>query len=337
MRGFKIFYSFCCYTDHSEFLYLSSVEYWTGIGIESGANHPTFTSGPFSLPLIWIGFRDFWFVLGENCLLRSEMNSSESSFQRLYLKRLLRAFDRLKRPSSDLKGSSNIRLAADVSLALAASPRALWRHGLMNKISCDESNRRILRRILGRKRFGGIMAERARTQSYSLLQSRLKDAVRNKKSCSDGWKKLYVMRRRFLLCRSPANRFEPLPASLVARRLVNRRTKQLQRLIPGGKSMDTSCLLRETADYIVALKTQVEVLQSLVNDSHVHSQQHPVWIFVVCVYKIWFPSNYAPWSSREIYWILFEKECIQTAILYCPRLQQLAGHPFKKTCLWRFD
>lgn len=204
------------------------------------------------------------------------MNSSESSFQRLYLKRLLRAFDRLKRPSSDLKGSSNIRLAADVSLALAASPRALWRHGLMNKISCDDSNRRILRRILGRKRFRGIMAERARTQSYSLLQSRLKDAVRNKKSCSDGWKKLYVMRRRFLLCRSPANRFEPLPASLVARRLVNRRTKQLQRLIPGGKSMDTSCLLRETADYIVALKTQVEVLQSLVNDSHVHSQQHPV-------------------------------------------------------------
>jgi len=203
------------------------------------------------------------------------MNSAESSFRRLYLKRLLRVFDRLKRPSSDLKGSSNIMLAADVSLALAASPRAAWRHGLMNKIFCDENNRKILRRILGRKRFQGIMLQRTRSQSYSLLRSRLKDAVQVKKSCSEEWKRLYVMRRRLFLCRSPAKRFEPVPASLVARRLVNRRTKQLQRLIPGGKSMDTSCLLRETADYIAALKTQVEVLQSLVNDSHPHSQ-HPL-------------------------------------------------------------
>lgn len=203
------------------------------------------------------------------------MSTSESSFRCLYLKRLLRVIRRLKRPSSSLKGSSNIRLAADVSLALAASPRAAWRHGLMHKISCDEKNRSILRRILGRKRFRGLIAERARNQSLSLLQSRLKDAMQNKSSCSDGWKRLYVMRRRLLLCRPPAKRFEPLPASLIARNLVNRRTKQLQRLIPGGKSMETSCLLKETADYIFALKTQVEVLQSLVNDSQVHSQ-HPV-------------------------------------------------------------
>lgn len=190
------------------------------------------------------------------------MSTSESSFRCLYLKRLLRVIRRLKRPSSSLKGSSNIRLAADVSLALAASPRAAWRHGLMHKISCDEKNRSILRRILGRKRFRGLMAERAITQSISLLQSRSKDAMQNKSSCSDGWKRLYVMWRRLLLCRPPAKRFEPLPASLVARKLVNRHTKQVQRIIPGGKSMETSCLLKEMADYIVALKTQVEVLQS---------------------------------------------------------------------------
>lgn len=187
------------------------------------------------------------------------MSSSESNFRWLYLKRLLRAFDRLKRRSSDIKSSScNIKFAADVSLALAASPRAAWRHGLMNKISCDEKNRRILRRILGRKRFRGIMAERARSQL---------------------WKRLYMIRRRLLSCRWSAKRFEPVPASVVARRLVGRRMKHLQRLIPGAKSMDTCCLLRETADYIVALKTQVQVLQSLVNNSDVNN----TWIFVACV------------------------------------------------------
>eukprot|EP01018_Ginkgo_biloba_P005716 Gb_01289 [translate_table: standard] len=48
-------------------------------------------------------------------------------------------------------------------------------------------------------------------------------------------------------------------------RTVDSRLKTLKRLVPGGRAMDTPVLLQEVADYILALKLQVETMQTLAN------------------------------------------------------------------------
>jgi len=50
----------------------------------------------------------------------------------------------------------------------------------------------------------------------------------------------------------------------VARRLVRRRTMALRKVIPGGNAaMDDAALLRETMDYVVHLRAQVDVLRAV--------------------------------------------------------------------------
>ncbi|WVZ79145.1 hypothetical protein U9M48_026756 [Paspalum notatum var. saurae] len=51
-------------------------------------------------------------------------------------------------------------------------------------------------------------------------------------------------------------------ASAVARRMVKRRTMALRKVIPGGHAaVDEASLLRETLDYVVHLRAQVDVLR----------------------------------------------------------------------------
>lgn len=46
---------------------------------------------------------------------------------------------------------------------------------------------------------------------------------------------------------------------------VGKRLKKLQRLIPGGRNMEVDVLFQETAEYILSLKMQVHLLQTLSN------------------------------------------------------------------------
>lgn len=204
------------------------------------------------------------------------MNSSgDSTFKQLYLKRLIKALNGLKKPSnSSCHGdeddkvscsSRNIKLAADVSLAMTAN-QAAWGQALMNILSSNEENRPTLKKILGPKKFQAIMAKKVRHQSLLVLQSRLRRAHMQKQKSSKP--KTLLSHRSFYSERSDSS-----SSSSSRSHLVKRRTKQLQGMVPGGNSMDTSSLLRETADYIISLKTQVEVLHSLVNS--VNNNQHP--------------------------------------------------------------
>ncbi|KAI7998748.1 Transcription factor IBH1 [Camellia lanceoleosa] len=52
-------------------------------------------------------------------------------------------------------------------------------------------------------------------------------------------------------------------AAAAARGSVQRRVKKLQRLIPGGRGLKPDRLLLRTADYILHLRLQVNVLQTL--------------------------------------------------------------------------
>ncbi|KAI3412307.1 uncharacterized protein J3R85_017565, partial [Psidium guajava] len=63
--------------------------------------------------------------------------------------------------------------------------------------------------------------------------------------------------------RRPARRAPPA-APLTGRDLMVRmKVKKLQKLIPGGRGLQPDCLLSRTADYILHLRSQVEVLQAL--------------------------------------------------------------------------
>ena len=44
---------------------------------------------------------------------------------------------------------------------------------------------------------------------------------------------------------------------------IERRVKALQRLVPGGEQMETDALFEETADYIEALRGQVNAMRAL--------------------------------------------------------------------------
>ncbi|XP_057859818.1 transcription factor IBH1 [Cryptomeria japonica] len=198
------------------------------------------------------------------------MNSrADSNFRELFLNRLVGALNGLQKPScrkegeeADVPGSShNIKLAADVSLALTAN-HSVWSRALLSKISFDAKNRHVLMKILKPKKFQAIMAQATR---YQLKQAH----VLNKRT-SNG---LSGSRQSLALYKSfCSKRLEPGSSSNT--RLLHRRTRELQNLVPGGKSMKISCLLGETADYIDSLTTQVQVLQSLLNS--VNNNQHPL-------------------------------------------------------------
>nr|GMD12281.1 transcription factor IBH1-like [Ipomoea batatas]GMD20206.1 transcription factor IBH1-like [Ipomoea batatas] len=46
-------------------------------------------------------------------------------------------------------------------------------------------------------------------------------------------------------------------------RLDSDKAKELRKLVPGGKAMDLSCLLDETAHYIKCLSSQVEIMRNI--------------------------------------------------------------------------
>ncbi|ONK55388.1 uncharacterized protein A4U43_UnF4050 [Asparagus officinalis] len=54
-------------------------------------------------------------------------------------------------------------------------------------------------------------------------------------------------------------------ASIVARRIVKKRTQVLKRIIPGGESLNSLSLLGETLDYVIHLRAQVNLMQCLAN------------------------------------------------------------------------
>jgi hypothetical protein len=56
-------------------------------------------------------------------------------------------------------------------------------------------------------------------------------------------------------------------AMAAARRMVRARLQVLRSLVPGGEAMRGLSLLTETLDYVVCLKTQVELMQCLCKGS----------------------------------------------------------------------
>lgn len=176
------------------------------------------------------------------------MNIPPSSFRQKYMARLLRALSstdkiRNNKELSLLKRRKRIKLVADISLALTSNG-SLWSHALISKLSKINKDKTLLHRIIGRR---------------EMKKSNMKKVRRRA-----------MMKRRKETCQMKVMKPNPYQ---IARSMVSQRTKLLKRLIPGGEAMDSCCLLKEAADYIISLRTQVEVMQSLANNATQQSRQ----------------------------------------------------------------
>eukprot|EP01018_Ginkgo_biloba_P007228 Gb_41382 [translate_table: standard] len=193
-----------------------------------------------------------------------------SSFRQLYLRRLLRALRSVHKTTvenlSFMKRRRRIKLAADISLALTSNG-TVWSHALMTNISKLNKDKSLLRDIVGKKKFHNMLLKRNNSENspqFMVLQT-----THDQLACMQKQAGRKRVLRRYMkgFCNKNGidNLRKRIPSYKLARNLIQKRTKQLKSLIPGGNSMDSYCLLREAADYIISLKTQVDVMQSLAN------------------------------------------------------------------------
>lgn len=138
-----------------------------------------------------------------------------------------------------------IKLSADLAMASARNGRTFWSRALIANASRDNDNRVLAQRILGPE------SERVKKFfSTSLIRSR---KIRSKK----------ILRRSCTVRRVRKSAPQKLLANSIAKRLVQKRTRILKSLVPGGEFMDEISLIEETLDYIAYLRAQVDVMRCI--------------------------------------------------------------------------
>ncbi|XP_062196206.1 transcription factor IBH1-like 1 [Phragmites australis] len=160
-----------------------------------------------------------------------------------------------------------VRLSSDVAMALAsaqgrAAPRsATWARALVARYAAERRNEALMLRIMG-----GADYETAAVDAAAAAVARSRKEARSRR----------IVRRSRCVCSTGRKRRSLLTASggggcgamAAARRMVRARLQVLRSLVPGGEALRGFSLLSETLDYVVCLKTQVELMQCLCKGSH---------------------------------------------------------------------
>lgn len=188
-----------------------------------------------------------------------------SAFRGIYRRRLLSALRKIDGLGKDkkaelnlLKRSRRIKLAADLSLALTSHGTA-WSQALIkNHMSQSKRDKRLVKEIMGNKRFNEVI--RIKRNAYYSQHPLMLMQHEGSHGLTGRMKKYMKVHMR--MSRNIIHRKNPVKPSAYKLEL-DEKTRQLKKLIPGGESMNSSCLLREAADYIASLKTQVQVMHSL--------------------------------------------------------------------------
>ncbi|KAF6156374.1 hypothetical protein GIB67_031495 [Kingdonia uniflora] len=137
-----------------------------------------------------------------------------------------------------------IKLSSDVAMASCRDGKTCWSRAVITDASKQGENKSLVRKILGN--------EYEKLTKYSIRSLVCNKRVRSKK----------------ILRKSRKSRpLVVLASTVIAKRMVNKRTRMLKDLVPGGDSIDDSFLLEETLDYILSLKAQVDVMRRFVSAS----------------------------------------------------------------------
>ncbi|XP_075098244.1 transcription factor IBH1-like 1 [Nicotiana tabacum] len=178
-----------------------------------------------------------------------------SSVKQEFLKKWiqgLKAYNGTKKEMSIMERKKAIKLSADVAMASTRNSKTTyWSHALIANASEDDNNKFIVTHILGDDDSERI--KKASIMRLAMSQKSFRSKKILKKSCSIS-RKTKQMSPRIGLARC------------MARRLVKKRTQVLKTLVPGGEYMDNDMfLIKETLDYILSLRVQVDVMRHLAN------------------------------------------------------------------------
>lgn len=146
----------------------------------------------------------------------------------------LRKYNSQKKNMSLLERKKAIKVSADLAMASTrVNKTTLWRKVLIANTSTNN-----------------ILTDQKVTKNFTNSSYR-KIKIRSKK----------------MLRRNHHGAKERVAASVIAKRLVKKRTRKLKSLLPGGEFMDDVSLVDETLDYIQSLRAQVEVMRCFVTAS----------------------------------------------------------------------
>ncbi|CAN8326628.1 unnamed protein product [Cochlearia groenlandica] len=141
-----------------------------------------------------------------------------------------------------------IKLSADVAMASLRKGTTCWSRALIQKAATEDNF--LVRHILI-----GIKSE-------TLINKKLPNKKIN--VCH----RKIVRRSKKILMRKRKSRTCSEEIVAKAKRVVKRKTQGLRDVVPGGEFMSNDVLLiQETLDYIVSLKTQVNIMRSIVDSA----------------------------------------------------------------------
>ncbi|CAK9140299.1 unnamed protein product [Ilex paraguariensis] len=173
-----------------------------------------------------------------------------SSLKQEFLKKWamgLQTYRASKKDMSIWERKKAIKLSADIAMASTRTANSYWSRALIYNSSKNHCNKVPVEHVLGSE---SECLVKASTQLV-MNNKRVRSKKILKRSCS-------VRRMKKILAVPQVGL-----ASSIAKRLVKKRTQVLKSLLPGGEFMDEFSLIKETLDYIVSLRVQVDVMQQL--------------------------------------------------------------------------
>ncbi|XP_006343718.2 uncharacterized protein [Solanum tuberosum] len=178
-------------------------------------------------------------------------NSLKQEFLKKWIKGL-QICSATKKKMSIMERKKAIKLSADIAMASTRKSTIYWSHALMKNASKDDTNKIIIKNILGSNDDNNNNFNKASMGIYNSMSQN--GIIRSKKII----KKSCKISRRARKIISP---------SIIAKKMVKKRTKVLKSLVPGGEYMDDASLIKETLDYIISLRVQVDVMRHLANNA----------------------------------------------------------------------
>ncbi|CAN4113318.1 unnamed protein product [Withania somnifera] len=184
-----------------------------------------------------------------------------SSLKQEFLKKWIKGLqlcNATKKKMSIMERKKAIKLSADIAIASTRKSTTYWSHALMSNIaSKDDTNKIIIQNIL-ENNYNNYFKK---ASILGISMSHQKGIIRSKNIV----KKSCKISRRARKIISP---------NIIAQKMVKKRTKILKSLVPGGEYMDDVSLIKETLDYIISLKVQVDVMRHLAHNASYNNEMN---------------------------------------------------------------
>lgn len=187
-----------------------------------------------------------------------------AGFRRIYLSHLVAVLrrSRIHRCATKISVRTRaVKLAADLSLAMTGRGRSVWRQAILRKYLLRHRKTRCQRPVVNSR--GNSQGKRKST-STKARPCNQNTARRN--SCRQ-------LPGRDSGVRGTTTLFSRDNCDNEAEGTADSRMQTLRALVPGSQGLDTPIFLKECADYIVALKMQVQAMKELA-DCYSNSEAH---------------------------------------------------------------